>query len=370
MQSLQRLLKVLLPVLVVVVAILIARALIAQRAPLKSANEEPEHPLVEVVTVSPGQVELTLHSEGSVRSKNRLQLTGDVAGRVSWIAPGFQTGEVVDADSVLVKVDPTDYRLALAQAKLSLREAELNLADARTRFSITSPDHPQLKRAQAQVEAANAQIDKAERDLAHTEVRSPFRALVDTRNVAPGQFITPSTPLGELLDVGTVEISLPLTVEEFALLQDGQEHPVTLSARIGSRTVTWQARLGRLHQQLDQQTRVAYAVVDVSDPYYLDADRDSGTPPLRIGQFVHAEIGGVHVRGAVRIPAGALFEDRYVFVVDDEQKLQRREVTVLRHEPHTVVISGGIGAGDRIVLSRLDLMTDGMVVRTTPVKTG
>ncbi len=362
-----RLAKFLLPPLILIAAVVAARGLVAGRQPLQTRAEPPLPPLVETRLLGEGGVELQLYSEGTVQTKEKVQLTADISGRVIWLSPRFLVGEVVEADEPLLRIDPTNYQLALAQAQLALRDAELSLADARTRFSRSSA-HPQLRRAEAQVEAASAQLAKARQDLERTELRSPLRAVVDRKQVSLGQHVNAAAVLGELLATAAVEIPLPLSADELQLLGDRPGQPVTLSARAGSRQLQWPARISRLRRQLDPQTRVAYAIAEVHDPYGFDKgfdseDADARAMPLRIGQFVQAEIGAVVLPGAQRIPNSALFDDRYVYTVDADNRLRRREVRLLRHERDSAVISNGLAAGERLVLSRLELMTDGMAVR-------
>lgn len=359
MNVLRRLLNLIVSLLLIAGAIFVARELIAMREPLKTEPISAQPPLVETTTVSRGTVTVTLRSEGTVQAKQTLQLTSDVSGRVTWISPDFLTGEIVEAGQPLVRIDRTDYTLALAQAKLSLREAELNLADARSRFSSTSPDHPQLRRAQAQVEAAAEQLAKARQDLERTEISSPFRAVVDSKEVAIGQYVNVATPMGRLLATDVVEIPLPISVADLRLLNGDYRREVTLSARAADRELTWEGRITRVRRQLDTRTRIAYLVAEVEDPYGLEQPRPQ---PLRIGQFVHALID-LRVEGATRVPTTALFENRYVYTVDEHNRLQRRAVNILHRERNAVIVTGGLDEQSQIVLSRLDLMTDGMAVR-------
>jgi multidrug efflux pump subunit AcrA (membrane-fusion protein) len=107
-------------------------------------------------------------------------------------------------------------------------------------------------------------------------------------------------------------------------------------------------------------------VARVEDPYGGAASDDR--PPLAVGLFVEAVIEGRVVRDAFVLPRAALRRgedgraDR-VLVVDAESRLRFREVDVLRTEQNQVVIGAGLSAGDRICVSPLRAVTDGMRVR-------
>ena len=102
-------------------------------------------------------------------------------------------------------------------------------------------------------------------------------------------------------------------------------------------------------------------VVRVADPYGRGEVQDR--PPLRVGMFVEAEIEGRTVRDAVSLPRSALRDRDSVFVVDDHERLRVRSVEVLQSDRERVVLSGGVRDGERVVVSPLEVVVDGMVVR-------
>ena len=131
----------------------------------------------------------------------------------------------------------------------------------------------------------------------------------------------------------------------------------TLYSRFGATRYSWQARLERLEQRVDEQTRVFFMVAEVDAPY--DESRHSW--PLSVGLFVQAEIPGQVIPRATRLPRSALHDGDAVFVLR-EGNMIKRSVTVLRREQDSVIIGEGLASGDRVILSRLDLMVDGMPV--------
>ena len=86
--------------------------------------------------------------------------------------------------------------------------------------------------------------------------------------------------------------------------------------------------------------------------------------PLAIGLFVEAQIVGLEVEDAIVVPRAAVREDTFVLVVDDEDRLRFREVDIFRIDRDSVIIVGGLGAGERVCVSPLEAVTDGMKVRT------
>ena len=353
---LRKLINLILSVAILAAAALFAQKLISQREPLHTKPREEPAPLVSVHRIEQGGADISLTTHGTVQAKSSLQLTSDVAGRVIWLTPDLLVGTILDAGLAIARVDRSQYELAQAQAVLSLRDAELSLADAHSRFKTRDPRHPQIRRAEAQIDAARAQMEKARTDLNRTEIVLPTRALVSSKNVALGQYLSPGSVLATLETVDAVEIPLPLSLDEVNLLANTEQVQIQLSPVDGSDAVGWRATLARVNQQLDRNTRVAFAIAEVRDPY-------AQATPLRIGQFVTAEISGIHLDGVFRIPTTAVFENRYVYRLTDDLRLQRVNIDILRQDKRSVVARGALATGDRLVLSRLDIMSEGMQVR-------
>jgi multidrug efflux pump subunit AcrA (membrane-fusion protein) len=101
-------------------------------------------------------------------------------------------------------------------------------------------------------------------------------------------------------------------------------------------------------------------VVRVADPYGAAAD-DAGVP-LAVGMFVEVEIEGRRVDDVAVIPRRALLAGDRVGVVRDG-RLELRDATVLRATRDTVVLADGVDDGDQVLLTRLDVLVDGMSVR-------
>jgi multidrug efflux pump subunit AcrA (membrane-fusion protein) len=109
-------------------------------------------------------------------------------------------------------------------------------------------------------------------------------------------------------------------------------------------------------------SRMVHAVAQVKNPYGRGKDPDR--PPLAAGLFVEAEIEGHQVADVVVLPRAALRDDNRVLVVDSENRLRFRNIDLLRVTREEIVVRDGLGAGERVCLSPLEAVTDGMKVRT------
>ena len=100
-------------------------------------------------------------------------------------------------------------------------------------------------------------------------------------------------------------------------------------------------------------------VARVESPYAPGA----GRAPLAVGLFVDAEIHGRLARDVAVLPRSAVRPDSQVLVVDSDDRLHFRPVTVLRTVAEQAYISDGLAAGERICISPLDTALEGMTVR-------
>ena len=226
---------------------------------------------------------------------------------------------------------------------------------------------PQMADANANVSAAEADVQKARRDLERTRITVPYDGLVRQKAVDIGQYVAPGTHLGVTFAIDTAEVRLPLTYSDLSYLElpseteiksnDKSFPPVTLSSERAGGTLQWQARIIRTEGVVDETSRVIYAVAQVVDPYGVLGQ--SHQQELMIGTFVNAEIQGLPAENVVVLPRYVLRPDNTVIIANDDDELEILPVTVLRAEPKKVYISKGIAVGARVVTTSLDAPVPG-----------
>jgi RND family efflux transporter MFP subunit len=228
-----------------------------------------------------------------------------------------------------------------------------------------------LAGARAAVTSAQARLAQANLNLERTRILAPYAGRVLERNVDIGQFVSPGTILARVYAVDYVEIRLPLTNRQLEFVTIPEVYrddtlgirapgpPVRLTARIGSKTHEWRGRIVRAEGSIDTQSRQVFVIAQVDDPYGKDP---SGRPPLKVGQFVEAEIDGMQLPDVVVIPRTALRVGGEVLIVDEANKLQGRQVDVLWSDEHNAIVASGLEADDRLVLTPLGTGMEGVEV--------
>jgi membrane fusion protein, multidrug efflux system len=230
---------------------------------------------------------------------------------------------------------------------------------------------PQLEKTRLAVEAADAEVAKASRNLTKTQVRAPFSGLLQSKWVEQNEFVTPGTKLAKIISVDQAEIRLPVTNQDLALLglpvvmpPDPTGHrialKVTLNATLAGKQVNWQAEIIRTEGVFDPRNRLIFLVAEVPDPYALNTDHKQRLLPM--GLFVQARIQGRRTIRSFELPTRALHAKNKVWIVDANNRLQQRTVSVQQNNTEFVWVDQGLADDDWVSLTPLDQATAGMPV--------
>jgi RND family efflux transporter MFP subunit len=384
----KKVLKIVLPIAIVAGA-LVAGRLIMSSKPQAQRQAPAAAPLsVEAMRLVATNYQVMVSADGTVRPRTSSTLIPQVSGRVIEVSPNFREGGFFELGDVLLRIEPRDFELALASAEAQVAQAsaameqELALAEVVKNdwesLGKQAPDlglrKPQIAAARAALLSAESQLERARVDLQRTVIRAPYAGRILEQNVDIGQFVSVGTTLAKIYAVDYVEIRLPLSNSQLEFVQlperfrdDGnvtsQEGPaVTVEAVVGRTTYTWEGRIVRAEGSIDTQSRQLYVVAQVDDPYSRGPE---GRPPLRIGQFVHARIHGKLLEDVIVIPRSALREGREVLLVDENNVLRRRPVSVLWSDETRVVLDDSVAPGEILALTPMSVSAEGSPVTAT-----
>lgn len=374
--------KVILPVVVVVVAIAGAVGLSKMRQPPEKNDESRPAILVNAVAINPDNIVYQIKSQGMVTPKLETSLVSEVNGRVVEVAEQFVAGGFFNKGDLLVRVEQSDYLTNVKAAQAALANAQAMLAEEKARVRVAEEEwrsftdgtapalglrQPQLASALASVQSAEAELERAKRDLARTEIRAPYDGMVRSRAANIGQFISRGSVLGSIVGTDVAEIRLPLTDIDMAFLtmpgaMDTEANTVTLTSTVAGQQLTWPAKLVRTEGILDERSRVIYVVAEVTDPYQRQ-ERGQNQPVLNFGRFVGATITGTQAEQIVKVERHLLLPGNQVLVVDKDNTLQFRQVTVDRATSEFAYIQAGLEPTDKLALSAISNPLAGTVVR-------
>jgi RND family efflux transporter MFP subunit len=385
----KKLFKTALPIIVLFLGIGIVQVLVAAKPAPEKKEESQRLVSLYVDEVEADQVKITVEAQGEVRPKTEIELVPQVSGRIVMISDQFQEGAEFGPDTVLLKIDDSDYRLAVIKAEARVATAQTNVEEQLATQKIKEQQWatkggnaeptpfalnvPQVNQARAQLASAEAELQEARLDLERTEIRVPFHGRVRARNTGLGQIVSAGMSLGRVFSVDTVEVRLPLTDTQLVELnlpmgftaEAGAGPLVNFKAEVGNESYFWQGRIRRVNAAVDQDTRLIYATAEVEDPYGKAA---AGGMPMAVGLFVSAEIAGADQRSVYVMPRRALRNEDKVYVINDESRLEIRTVNVLSTSEELVYVTSGVEPGEQVVTSTIPAAVDGMQVEA--IKSG
>ncbi len=366
-----------------------------------------ELPTIRTATIESGDLRMSIRSQGTIRPRTESTLVPQVSGVITWVSNSWASGGFFAENEILLKIDPSDYELALAKAEASVAQAGLRLAReeqearvARREWeSLLKADptmerepsplllrDPQVAEAKAALNAAKAGLEKAQLDISRTEIRAAFSGRIRDTFADVGQFVNQGTRAATVYSVDFAEVRLPINDADLGFVNlplayrddtDPETQPmpeVLLYARFGGEEQEpWKGRIVRTEGAIDPQSRMVHAVAQVPDPYGRSGQR----PPLAVGLFVKAEISGKTLGNVAVVPRKAVREDGRVLLVekvpgdgatgDGKQgfRLVSRKTRVLRRRAAEAIIdleASDLAEGDRICTSVIEVFAEGMSV--------
>ncbi len=368
----------------------VVAVIMVQLRPEPPLRESPSRvPFVTTANAVPGEGAIPVFGAGTVRPRAEIDVSTQINGKVAWVSPSFQGGGRVREGDTLFRIDDADYRNRVRQAQANVAAGQVALLQAEEDARIAREEYelyrkrqpgaasgganpltlrePQLAAARAALARDSAALADAELALARTEVLAPFTGIVRNESVDLGQFVAAGQGVGRLFASDAVEVVVPLSDAEAALIPDlwglraGDGYRrvrATVSAEYGEQNHEREGYVDRAEAALDEQTRTIDVVVRVRRPF-------SGTgPPLLVGQFVEVRIDGVAPDRYFTIPRAALRTGNEVWALRGNNTVTIVPVQVLQRSDEIVYVTGNLEADQAVVVSGIQIATDGMVVRT------
>lgn len=319
----------------------------------------PPPPAVDVAEVLADDITLWNSFTGRLAAPETVALRPRVSGYIDRVS--FEEGEAVEQGQVLFVIDQRPYqaRLRAAEADLAYARSRLALATREAERAgqllgtraISQEEHDQrraaLDGAQASLDAAEAAADTARLDLEYTEVRSPVSGRAGRAQITRGNMASAdSTLLTTVVSLNPVHVyfeSNQHSALENARPEAGQQVPVRVALGDDGR-FAHHGHLDFIDNQLNHDTGTLQyrAVLDNADGR------------LRPGQFVRVEMPQHAARHAVLVDQKAVLTDqnrRFVYVLGDENRAERRNITTGRRVDGLVVVHEGLSPGDRIIVN-------------------
>lgn len=327
---------------------------------------------VQAATATSESVPRYLTGLGTITAANTVTVRSRVDGQL--LAIHFQEGLQVKAGDLLAEIDPSQFKITLAQAQGQLAKDQATLANARrdlaryqqlVKTNLVSRQELDAQQALVNesvgtIKADEAAVASAQLQLDWSRITAPIDGRVGLKQVDVGNQISSSDTAGIVVLTQTHPIDLIFTLPEgdIATVVKAQKAGATLSVEAWDRTNKQKLSSGSL-LSLDNQIDVTTGTIKLKARFNNEDDA------LFPNQFVNARMLVDTQQDAVVVPTAAVQmgnEGSFVWVLNSEDKVSKHLVTTGIQDSQKVVITAGLSAGERVITDGIDRLTEGAKV--------
>ena len=347
-------------------------ALCAASIALAACSEQntyvpPPPPKVDVALPLKQTVTAYLMATGNTVAVNTTTLVARVTGFIQEI--DYKDGDAVKAGTKLFVIEPEPYQLALEQAQASVSSADAAAKQSQANYDRTAALVKKGFATQQDLDGASAQqaadaarqkqsavdVKQAQLNLDYTDVKAPFDGIATARQVSMGQLVSPGTStLATVVQLDPIHVNFNVSETDVQ----------NIRANILARGTTME-ELKKIPVEVGLQTEDGYPHKGTLDYVNPNLDPSTGTlqaravldnaqRPLLPGYFVRVRVPLADQPDMLLVPDRAIGADqsgRYVLVAGKDDVVEQRTVEIGQLVGELRVITKGITADDRIVVS-------------------
>ena len=305
--------------------------------PLFAAAQGKAAPGVIVASAEVKSFPLSAEALGNARANESVDIRPKISATLTEIL--FEEGQEVEAGDVLVKLDNLEQVADLAAARAALVDSEASFRRSSELFRTNVVAKSQLLQDEAKKVADEALVSVAEKRLADTIVRAPFAGRLGLRRVSIGSLVNPNTVITTLDDTHIIKVDFDLPEIYLSRLEPG--------LRVLAHSAAFPD-----HDFTGEVSSVDTRVDPISRTVRVRSIMPNTEGHLRPGMFLTVNLLNDSVE-ALFIPERALIPERsvqYVYVVGDNQLVEKRAVQIGRRRPGEVEIVSGLSAGEVVIV--------------------
>ncbi len=367
-------LKIVVPVIIIALGVLVERQLgLFQEDPAKPPTP-PRSKIVRSKLVQLGTVPTSIQAYGTLSSAQPVELYSEVQGVLLKGDIVFQPAQTFSKGDLLLKVDDRQAALDLNASKSDflnafaavLPEIKIDFPEEypiweqyfnNCDFASDLQDLPKAPNQKIKLFLSRFNVYKlffAVRNLEilldKHRIYAPFNGSIVSADLRAGSNVRNGSRLGTIINLQEMEVEAPVPAEDIAWIDHGQA--VRLEAvELNS---SWNGRISRIGKVIDERTQTI--------PVFIELGAAAGNQTLFQGAFLNVSIPGRKIDSSVALHRKALYEDRFVYVVDGGA-LDYREVQVARSLSDSVIVDAGLSTGDTLVTEVLQGVARGMPAR-------
>jgi membrane fusion protein (multidrug efflux system) len=318
-----------------------------------AAKRDMPRVVVQATVVDEKDIPRTVSAVGSLESPQNTQLSADVSGRVVFL--DIPEGREVEEGHVLARLDEQQAHAAVSVAQARFRNAQATLRRLETLRGKQLIAEQELDDAAAELDAARGELDQARTALDKTAIRAPFSGVLGLRQVSLGAFVDAGDPIVRLTQTNPLYLNFSLPQQIVSELYLEQ----MIRGVVGHCGTRFTGRVRVIDPYVDPTTRTVQVQALVPND-----DRK-----LLPGMATAIKLELETIRGAFTVPEAAVVLQgtaRYVYTVEDDESVERRDVTLGEYLAGEVQVTDGLTRGATVVVAGHQRLRPGAKVEVKP----
>jgi RND family efflux transporter MFP subunit len=406
-------------ILILAIAIALAKLLISLKKEPEKNEIKKTPPSVKVMIAEPVSKVMTVEAFGTVKPRKLVRIAVEVPGRIDYIHPSFIEGGEIFKGDLLVRIDQRSYKLNRQAGQVRIRQAKADIGSlnqdienlkndiklskanrdlakkelervkalSKNQFaSKNSLDRSEQQYLQAKIVLQNinnrlsltnslmeqkkaaltmARVDFQKADLAleKTQIKSDFNGLILDKFVEQGEYVNTGQTLGSIYEKDSLDVDVRIPLEEMKWIESSFKNGETPAAKVmlsnfdSVKFYKWDAKVARIKARIDEKTRTLPMTLEILNPDI----KIKNIFTLKPGTFVQCSIIGKTYENIYVLKRYLLKSDNILFTVNDSH-LKMKKVNVLRNFEEEMYIDSGLAPGDKIIFSPLPGALEGMAL--------
>lgn len=300
--------------------------------------------VVNGIVVKPQDFFNTISLSGSIEANEQIEIRSEVSGLVEKIS--FIEGSQVNKGQVLLKINDSELRAQLAQAKTKESLASENERRAKLLLQKEAISQEEYDIASADYRTTKSQTQLIQAQIGKTNVRAPFSGKIGLRNISPGTYVTPTTMIANLVNTNPLKITFSIPEKYASKITKGSQ----ITFNVPNMTEKFTAKIYALEPGIELATRTLK----------IRAITENSNGKLLPGTFANIELALQNIKDAIIIPTEAIVpiqDGKKVFIANNGQAKEVK-VTTLTRTNKDVVITSGLKVGDTLLTSGMMSLKD------------
>lgn len=303
---------------------------------------------VTVVAVSEDTVSQMLLKTGNLVPFRETSIMATSQGQV--LNVNFDLGSQVAKGAVLIQIDNKLNQLALEATQLNIDKLKKDVTRYNTLYAGNATTELQLNQTKFDYDNAVNKAEQIRKQIQDATVKSPISGKIVKKDIEVGEFVSPGTVLGTILDVSKLKVQVMVNEKDVYQLREGQKVKVSADVLSGK---TYPGQISYIAPRGNEEHSYPVEIMV------------SNAGQLKAGTFVNVDFSQKSREKSLQIPRTALVEsikNPYVYVVNNNVAEQRK-IVVGRELGDRIEVRGGLQPGDQVVTTGQLNLTNGKPVQ-------